>query len=43
MHGVTSLSMYIIIGKLRENSIKFQIKIQLEPNFVPHVLSNLSF
>ena len=33
---------YIYV-KLRENLIRFQIGIQLEFNFVSHVLSNLSF
>ena len=27
----------------RENSIKFQIEVKLESNFVPYVPSNLSF
>ena len=31
------------IPKLRENLIRFQIGIQLDPNFVPCIPSNLSF
>ena len=39
MHNIY---IYIYI-KLKENSIKFQIGIQLESNFAPHVPSNLIF
>ena len=39
-----NICIYIYIYvKLRENLIRFQIGIQLEFNFVSHVLSNLSF
>ena len=35
---------YIYIEvKLRENPIRFQIRIQLESNFMPRVTSNLNF
>ena len=37
-----NICIYIYV-KLRENLIRFQIGIQLEFNFVPCVLSNLSF
>ena len=38
----SNIYIYIYV-KLRENLIRFQIGIQLEFNFVSHVLSNLSF
>ena len=40
-----SINIYIYIYKTmpRENSIRFQIGIQLESNFMPCISSNLSF
>ena len=42
-NNVDSQYIYILIGKLRENPIRFQIGIRLESNFVLHVSSNLKF
>ena len=42
--SIVEYNIYIYIYvKLRENPIRFQLGIQLEFNFVPRVLSNLSF
>ena len=46
VYQITHSSIYIYIyekQKLRENPIKFQIEFQLESNFAPYALSNLSF
>ena len=43
MHNLYIYIYIYIYIKLKENSIKFQIGIQLESNFAPHVPSNLIF